>query len=475
MPNRSNSSPNLCFEIYTVCRRAYKLHLASDVLGRHMRQHTQNSIGTLAEITIGGGQEEQQSLTQRSSISSGENAARSGQDADVFSSHVDEHMPSPNFNLQSSQDSLREFNYYNNLTTPIQTPDYSTEILTQHDGEGVVLGISISMSDAREPAIESPSDETRAWNHEAQVQQAQNESRTEYLYRTNDVGSVSLGISTPGWQPPHEDFTNIHRYCLADQENLLDPRLTDTSSQDNSITNDVLQTWLNHLQDEAPAPNPPMFQDTSALYFNIADGPSHVAVDSTSTNSISENDQIPNERFARVEKCWPVRCFHGIRLISKLWRSVVFEAEGNLFCGCANIKDASASLPSGSRWGLDEQCRDRLRSALPSPDQNSNHSLSSIDQADVGSPVQNLSATGSSVEQFITPQSFDFPPAEILDIGLDLYIHQFHPLLPLIHIPTFSAKTMPSLMLLVMCLIGLNILNTKGSKRFVRKCFPVSY
>ena len=67
-----------------------------------------------------------------------------------------------------------------------------------------------------------------------------------------------------------------------------------------------------------------------------------------------------------------------------------------------------------------------------------------------------------------------FPPAEILDIGLDLYIRHFYPLVPLLHIPTFTPQSMQPTILLVMCLIGLQVLNTDASTAFVLQLFPVS-
>jgi hypothetical protein len=67
----------------------------------------------------------------------------------------------------------------------------------------------------------------------------------------------------------------------------------------------------------------------------------------------------------------------------------------------------------------------------------------------------------------------DFPPAEILDMALDLYFRVS--LVPFVHLPTFSVrKTRPSL-LYVMILIGMTLLDTKGTTDFVSRNFTVSY
>jgi hypothetical protein len=66
-----------------------------------------------------------------------------------------------------------------------------------------------------------------------------------------------------------------------------------------------------------------------------------------------------------------------------------------------------------------------------------------------------------------------FPPTEILDIALEMYLNYFHPTLPIIHVPTFAAKQAPRPLLLSMCLIGLSILGTAGAVKFVTQSFPV--
>jgi hypothetical protein len=65
-----------------------------------------------------------------------------------------------------------------------------------------------------------------------------------------------------------------------------------------------------------------------------------------------------------------------------------------------------------------------------------------------------------------------FPPTEILDIALEMYQTYFHPTLPIIHVPTFSAKQASRPLLLSMCLIGLSIIGTAGAVKFVTQSFP---
>ncbi|KAJ4371985.1 hypothetical protein N0V83_003758 [Neocucurbitaria cava] len=116
-----------------------------------------------------------------------------------------------------------------------------------------------------------------------------------------------------------------------------------------------------------------------------------------------------------------------------------------------------------SRWGLDEECRSMLQGAL------NNVPLSGPTRS------ESYGDTASSSGDAAGSPSVDgirFPPAEILDIALEMYLYYFHPTLPIIHIPTFSAKNAPRPLLLCMCLIGLSILGTAGAAKFVSRTFP---
>lgn len=231
---------------------------------------------------------------------------------------------------------------------------------------------------------------------------------------------------------------------------------------------DALQTWLFPLENDILASN----------------GPHHMAIDghfeadlfrnggdnhgSPSGSSVSIASRIPKERFSRVESCWPSRSRKPSRLMPTLWHSLVSA-------DCSNIL---SEIPSGvietpisererrsSRWGLDEECKDLLQGALNNIPQPSSLRSESFGDTASSNGEAGASPGGDGVQ---------FPPAEILDIALEMYLYYFHPTLPIIHIPTFSAKNAPRSLLLSMCLIGLNILGTAGAAKFVSRTFPVS-
>ncbi|KAE8454627.1 hypothetical protein EG329_000250 [Mollisiaceae sp. DMI_Dod_QoI] len=191
-------------------------------------------------------------------------------------------------------------------------------------------------------------------------------------------------------------------------------------------------------------------------------------------NPSSPSTLIPNERFAKVERCWPTRHSNPLRLMPTLWWDAVMKAEDNLFSNSNLSPEAmEQNRQCGSRWGLDEDCRERLQKMFVTI----NHSARDSGPAAFGSP-ENYSSPSDTRSIGQAPSvmgdgliTTNFPPAEIFDIGLDLYFRQFHPLMPFIHTPTFCPKTAPTSILFIMCLIGLTILQTKGATAFVRQTF----
>lgn len=231
---------------------------------------------------------------------------------------------------------------------------------------------------------------------------------------------------------------------------------------------DALQTWLFPLENDILASGGSHHMALDSHFDNDMfrnGGDNHT---SPSGSSVSIASRIPKDRFARVENCWPSKSRTPSRLMPTLWQSLVS-------CDCSNIL---SEIPIGvfetpiserekrnSRWGLDEECRDLLQGALNNAPQAG--SLRSESYGDTASSNGEASASPGI-------DNIQFPPAEILDIALEMYLLYFHPTLPIIHIPTFLAKNAPRSLLLLMCLIGLSILGTAGAGRFVSRTFPVS-
>ncbi|GKZ24011.1 hypothetical protein AbraIFM66951_010264 [Aspergillus brasiliensis] len=220
-----------------------------------------------------------------------------------------------------------------------------------------------------------------------------------------------------------------------------------------SLHNDILQFWLEPQADSVSQQGSIDLRGNSnfGMLGAVASEQSRPSVDSM---SLSSGGSIPTERFARVQRYWLAPSNNTGRLMNSLWHDVAYSEQDNVFAFRPTHSSSSPSIyPQGSRYGVDEECRQRL------------YTMFSQSQGQ----FQMRSSEGTAVSPFTLPprNNSNFPPAEILDMALDLFFRDFHPLVPFIHVPTFSAKdTRPSL-LYAMCLIGMVLLGTKGTLNFV--------
>ncbi|KAK4944645.1 hypothetical protein LTR10_016079 [Elasticomyces elasticus] len=181
------------------------------------------------------------------------------------------------------------------------------------------------------------------------------------------------------------------------------------------------------------------------------------------TNKVSER------RFQKIQSHWHSRSSRATRLMPNLWQELAASGRRNLYC-----KEASQSLRSEirqrqvSRWGFDDDCRQQMQ-----------FTLNSLTQAgSVCSPQSSSSAVADNVSRSGSATSYSFaeailPSTETCEVALEIYFHQFHPTLPCIHIPTFSAKSAEFPMLFVLCLIGFSILGTPSATKLVSDTFPM--
>ena len=168
----------------------------------------------------------------------------------------------------------------------------------------------------------------------------------------------------------------------------------------------------------------------------------------------TKSGNTPNERFSKVQRYWLTPSNSSRRLMNSLWRDVACNDLDNLFAVHTLIApNDQTDLLQGSRYGLDEECKTRLQLAF-SPPQVSPH-------------LQGTESDPATLR--------NFPPAEILEMALDFYFRNFHPLVPFVHLPTFSAKRTRLPVLYSMCLIGMAMMGTKETSDFVCKNFQVSF
>lgn len=285
------------------------------------------------------------------------------------------------------------------------------------------------------------------------------QAQPQYLEQAPSVAtghrvSVSNIAEIPQNGMPHGNFTDI-----------LQPWLFNTTSEGGSLTEQF----------------DPMAVD--AFFGFTADMGSSPAAFRNRLDSISDwkdgsrlDDNIPNERFARVQRCWLTRPPGVTRLMKTLWSDTLYAPVDNIFSEQPRDLSEDANRQHGLRWGLDEQCRARLESEFGDSSRPS-ATVSSWRAADGDGVAQSADGRASSQAAVSTSSKSQvalFPPAEILDMALDQYFRHFHPLVRFIHAPTFCAKNAPLPMLYAMCMIGLLILGTRGATTFVLQEFSVS-
>jgi hypothetical protein len=274
--------------------------------------------------------------------------------------------------------------------------------------------------------------------------------------------------------PPIDPAMEVLSFSPAGHVSSLDQWAFELVQSNNPIPNrtpaDALQTWLFPMDNDGHTSNGPhsLGAGVDSSFF---DSDTFRAMQenqaSPSGSSASIASRVPRERFQRVQNCWPSRNRRSSRLMPDLWQSLVSSDCTNILCDSdARVVDTPASerQRKNQRWGVDEDCRGRLQNTLNNlPPSNLLRSESVADT---------MSSSGDAAGS-PSLEGIQFPPAEILDIALEMYLYYFHPTLPIIHIPTFSAKNAPRPLLLCMCLIGLSILGTTGAAKFVTRIFPV--
>lgn len=259
-----------------------------------------------------------------------------------------------------------------------------------------------------------------------------------------------------GDQQPYFGWGSVPALNPADQD------VSQRSMAFDAVPNEMMQLWLEPRADSISHNSSNDYMRDPAMSF-MGDG--FLPPGRRSSHSIDMarfGDSIPNERFARVERCWFAPSPLVGRLINSLWRDISCFDCDNLFDVSAyqSLNSFTDSCPE-TRFGLNDECRLRLQTVFGlTQTSTSGFGVSTADAA--VSPA--ASSTSGSIPAF--------PPAEILDMVLDLYFRHFHPLVPFVHIPTFCARTTRTSLLFVMCQIGMTILGTKGSTSFVMKTFP---
>jgi hypothetical protein len=413
----------------------------SDVLFRHCKGHAQNALNRMKSNELPNHQDQQSPRPAASRDGIGPNAAGTPQ--------IREHpaMSPMSRRRESQMPQMNGESQFSHLSPPL----HARPSMGRHPpspGEDRIEAL-INAAQHLEPSADTP------WR-----------SPSPMIIGRTENGQMMNRHPHDNMGPPIDPAIDVLQFSPAGHVSSLDQWAFELVQSNNPVPNrtpaDALQTWLFPLENDIHTPHGSHHMAVDGFFDHDAFRTLPDNQASPSGSSVSIASRVPRERFQRVQSCWPSRNRKSSRLMPDLWQSLIT-------CDCSNIL---SEIPFGhtetpisererknSRWGLDEECRSLLQGALnnaPARSESYGDTASSSGDA-AGSP---------SIE------GVQFPPAEILDIALEMYLYYFHPTLPIIHIPTFSAKNAPRPLLLCMCLIGLSILGTAGAAKFVTRTFP---
>ena len=344
----------------------------------------------------------------------------------------------------------------------------------QHWGDGTMDTKMAEVSGPRQPQMET----TQDWSLNIPDQSHVQHTNINYESLSAPSDANFQGIITSPNNIAEFGFDTNHYSSGGMQDDTLSGM--GALARNGSVMPHELQNWFDQfdLESHLQSGTLPAFGTSNSMTAGEDRRGSTLTADGqqSSRSPSSPSALIPNERFAKVERCWPNRRSNSQRLMPTMWWEAVSKPEDNLFShGSLSPEALEQNRQCGSRWGLDEDCRERLQKMFVNtgPATNKRPSAAFDSPEDFSSPLEGRTAEENESATNDPLIISNFPPAEIFDIGLDLYFRQFHPIMPFIHTPTFCPKTAPTSILSIMCLIGLTILQTKGATAFVRQAFSV--
>ncbi|EKG11934.1 Alcohol dehydrogenase GroES-like protein [Macrophomina phaseolina MS6] len=151
---------------------------------------------------------------------------------------------------------------------------------------------------------------------------------------------------------------------------------------------------------------------------------------------------VSQDRFMKAHQAWGAR-FKGRPGDASIWRRIADSPGCTMFWA----SDCKSTISHSRR--VNKPCRDQLSRTF-------NNTLATTH-------LSNDNASGHP--------HVEFPSAETLEYALEQYFVYFHASLPFIHIPTFSAESAPTSLLLAMCLLGLIMLPNGSSSEFLHSAF----
>lgn len=453
----------------------------SDVLGRHQKSHTQPVNGEAVEDSSVSDHENVVSPEQSESVfeQSGPLIVQNEVRNQLQSTHQNTSPPTD----PALQDTVTRYTDQVSTQQPQRSLDHLAMMATPQNWIG--RDIDVSMTNGQEMPNVMSLDPIGDWNR---GRSGRADSIQNTVYGGNFPFSADADYPDMHAFPNNSSYFGLDSIPNAIASNSAHyshsvPNLDGITQPIGSMIPNDIQTWFDQFDGDIQVQANPF-----AAYGNEATTRSEVANQSPPVYSRpslirSESlrlleESVPNERFAKVKQCWPTRGSTATRWMPSLWRDLCLKPEDNLFNEPGSpIESIAQRQRDGFRWGLDKEARDRLMKIfgnLPQSESRNDPIGSQETTASLNSQPAEAASRNSRLDGAARSNVADFPPAEIFDMGLDLYFRHFHQSFPFVHLPTFNPKSANVPMLFTMCLIGLTTINTKGALTFVRQAFSVS-
>ncbi|KAK9240298.1 fungal-specific transcription factor domain-containing protein [Lipomyces kononenkoae] len=228
-----------------------------------------------------------------------------------------------------------------------------------------------------------------------------------YISTTEAASPATLGTSSTAPTQPSQSFTGKYRPSLAPP------------------------TWLGDSQ-PALAPPAASLRSSSKPVASPMSLSLPAPVPFSSLVTRRQQEQDPERQQSDL---WP---WTPRSLTSREENSVKLPPLRKILEQTATLNIMSGSQPLGYE-GIDEHCRSEIISLLEVP--YGRHPYAEVDIS-------------------------KFPDWRTLDTFLHLYFEHFHPILPMIHRPTFRTPTCPSILLATMLSVGASYADMEGSHQF---------
>ena len=347
------------------------------------------------------------------------------------------------------------------------------DVLVRHD-RGHSRG-HILIGPRNDPISSPPAHKGRAQRATESSEETGNEitladahSRETHIYDTDrSIPSLSQQFESSGCQPPaSEDSVFIHALTTTENRSTLGAVLGTNAYSSNNHPNVDINCISAETTDARETED---FEALLSDTLSACTGPTPIPAEAAG----DALEGVDVEYKAAVSASfWPTTSPHVSRLTRTLWKDVAFAIDGNLFSRiCIPSMPPDSNITPLSRSGLEEESQKELRilteRLIP-------HTCLNELAENVNFQVPKRNSYYFGVADLSSKCWACQGSSGLLDLGLDLYIRMFQPVMPMLHVPTFKSEEIPTLLLLLMCLLGLTFVNTEEATEFIQMAFPVS-